>query len=285
MDLSTVAYELYGIEPGEFVSARDARASEAKKAGDRELASAIKQLRRPTTGAWLANLLARERRDRVTELVDLGDDMRRAQHDLAGKDLRHLSTLRRELVTALAAEAKKIAGAHGHEVNEPSLHEVETTLEAAVADRAAGEALVSGNLTISLRYSGFGSVDLTGVVASPPATPPVTPPATPPAGTRSPKTAKALNPAKAPKAARQGPRNEVRSIADRRREKKIEGAEALLARARAEESVAQQAVSDADVQLEAARKRKDLAERNLERVRDRVAATTAELERLRSTSD
>jgi hypothetical protein len=286
MDLSTVAYELYGLSPGEFVSARDARASEAKKAGDRELASAIKQLRRPTTGAWLANLLVRERRDQVTELVDLGDDMRRAQHDLAGKDLRDLSTLRRQLVTALAAEAREIAGAHGHEVNEPSLHEVEATLEAAVADRGAGEALVSGNLTISLRYSGFGSVDLTGVVASPPATPPV--------AKKSTKTAKA--PIEDP----------------------IEDVEGLLAGARAEESAARQAVGDADVQLEAAheqrtlleqrmsdleqqlrelrgghdqakrtereaRKRSDLAKRNLEQARDRVAAMTAELERLRST--
>ncbi len=167
MDLGSVADELYGLPPGEFVSARDARASEARATGDRELATAIKSLRRPTTGAWLANLVVRERRDQLTELLRLGDDMRRAQRDLAGSDLKRLSQLRRQLLSALVVEAKTIAGAYGHATNASSLQELEETLEAAVADASAGDALLSGRLTVALRYSGFGSVDLTGAVATP----------------------------------------------------------------------------------------------------------------------
>jgi hypothetical protein len=297
MDLSTVASELYGLPPGEFVSVRDAKATEARRAGDRELAQAIKQLRRPTTGAWLTNLLVRERRDRVNELLDLGDDMRRAQSDLDGDDLRRLSKLRSQLVAALGGEAERIARAHGHVMNAPILHEIEATLEAAVADRAAGEALVSGNLTISLQYSGFGSVDLTGVVAAP---------ASPSARTRAPKKAERV------------PRNVVQSVADRRRQKKIEDAEGLLCGAQDAEVTAEEAVAQAEGSLDAARraralleqrmseleqqlrevrgdhdkakrterdaqKGRDIAQRNLLRARDRLAGVTADIEDLRST--
>jgi hypothetical protein len=182
-------------------------------------------------------------------------------------------------------------------MNAPILHEIEATLEAAVADRAAGEALVSGNLTISLQYSGFGSVDLTGVVAAP---------ASPSARTRAPKKAERV------------PRNVVQSVADRRRQKKIEDAEGLLCGAQDAEVTAEEAVAQAEGSLDAARraralleqrmseleqqlrevrgdhdkakrterdaqKGRDIAQRNLLRARDRLAGVTADIEDLRST--
>jgi hypothetical protein len=76
VDLDTVADELYGLPPDAFTPTRDTRAADARSAGDRGLAAAITKLRRPTTGAWLANLLARERSDQVSELLDLGAEMR-----------------------------------------------------------------------------------------------------------------------------------------------------------------------------------------------------------------
>ncbi|MGO9343535.1 MAG: hypothetical protein ACLP6E_13610 [Acidimicrobiales bacterium] len=297
MDLATVAYELYGLPPGEFVSVRDARAAQAKAAGDRELAQAVKQLRRPTTGAWLANLLVRERREQVTELLDLGDDMRRAQHDLAGDDLRRLSQRRRQLVSVLGEEAWVIAAEHGHQMNESSLHEVEATLEAAVADGAAGEALLSGSLTVALSYSGFGSVDLTGVVAAPAARP-----------SRSPR----------PQRTSRAQAEEARPVADRRRQKRIEEAEEQLGASRARVVAGGRAVAEADDHLSTAqqerarleehmsdlenqlrrlrgdlehakraerdaRKARDLADRELRKLQDRLTEVTGELGSLRST--
>ncbi len=58
VDLDTVGTELYGLRPTEFTAARDAQAAAARRGGDRELAAAIKKLRRPTPAAWLVNLLA-----------------------------------------------------------------------------------------------------------------------------------------------------------------------------------------------------------------------------------
>ncbi|MDQ6782683.1 MAG: hypothetical protein M3063_04420, partial [Actinomycetota bacterium] len=72
MDLDVVANELYGLTPSTFTAARDDKAVALRRSGDRELATAIKKLRRPTTGAWLTNLLVRERHDAVLQLLELG---------------------------------------------------------------------------------------------------------------------------------------------------------------------------------------------------------------------
>jgi hypothetical protein len=167
MDLISVAGELYGLPPDQFTSGRDARAAEAKSAGDRDLANSIKKLRRPTNSAWLANLLTRSRAREIAQLLDLGTAMRQAQNNLAADEMRGLSEQRRKLVTALAAEAKKLAADLGQRTNDSTIEELEATLEAALADPEASESLRSGRLTVALRYSGFGPVDLTDAVAAP----------------------------------------------------------------------------------------------------------------------
>jgi hypothetical protein len=168
MDLVSIADELYGLPPSKFTSLRDARAADAKKAGDPELSKSVKQLRRPTISAWLANLLVRQRGKEISQLLDLGAAMRRAQSDLAANEMRSLSEQRRQLVAALATEAKGLAGELGQPVNDSSIQELEATLEAALADSAASDSLQTGCLTKPLSYSGFGPVDLTDAVATPP---------------------------------------------------------------------------------------------------------------------
>jgi chromosome segregation ATPase len=159
MDLETVADELYALSPAEFTSARDARASDARKAGDRDLAASIKSLRRPTKSAWLANVLVRRRREQIDELLDLGETMREAQQQLAGEELRQLSRRRHELVSALGQQARDLARESSRPATDEMVLELEATLEAALADPAASDAVRSGRLTSALSYSGFGSVD------------------------------------------------------------------------------------------------------------------------------
>ena len=50
--LEATSDELYASAPTEFVARRDALAAEARAAGDRGLAAALKALRRPSVGAW-----------------------------------------------------------------------------------------------------------------------------------------------------------------------------------------------------------------------------------------
>jgi hypothetical protein len=166
-DVESVAEELYALPVEDFTAARDAHSAAARRDGDRDLAAAIKKLGRPTTAAWLANLLVRERTQQIEELLELGGAMREAQAELAADQMRALATQRRQIVSALGREAASLANDRGNRVSRAIREEMEGTLEAAMADPAAGEALRSGRLTTSLRYTGLGSVDIAGAVSAP----------------------------------------------------------------------------------------------------------------------
>ncbi|MGF7235040.1 MAG: hypothetical protein ACQSGP_08785 [Frankia sp.] len=156
MDFDVVADELYGLPPDEFTAIRDQRAAEARAGGDREMAAAVKGLRRPAVSAWLVNLLARERVDRLEELLALSDAFREAQENRAARDLRRLSTQRRRLVAGLGRDARRLASDIDRHVSADAARELEGTLEAAVALPAAAESVRRGRLTKPLRYAGLG---------------------------------------------------------------------------------------------------------------------------------
>ena len=65
VDLDEVADELYALPPDEFIPARKAREDEAKADGDKALAKEINALPKPSTAAWVCNLLVREARDEI----------------------------------------------------------------------------------------------------------------------------------------------------------------------------------------------------------------------------
>src|SRR5687768_18555369 len=112
-DLRTVAHRLYGLRPDEFTAERTAAEKAARSDGDRELAAAIKALRRPALPAWAVNLLVRRRGDLVDQVVQLGEQLRQAQSLLQGDALRDLSRQRRQLGTAGASQARDLAAEDG----------------------------------------------------------------------------------------------------------------------------------------------------------------------------
>ena len=174
MDLNHVVDELYGLAPGQFTARRDELSAEAKKAGDRDLAAAVKTLRRPSAAAFAVNLMARTRAERIDALIQLGGQMKAAQDALSGEELRALGRQRSLLIHAVTQEVRGVAHEAGHPVSDAVAREIETTLEAAFADPWAGQAVRQGRLVRALERSGLGSVDLEGAVAgtlaaSPPA--------------------------------------------------------------------------------------------------------------------
>ncbi|MFI2367951.1 hypothetical protein [Streptomyces sp. NPDC018833] len=146
MDLESILDELYELRPQDFTAARNARAAEARKAGERDLAERIKALRRPTVSAWAGNLLRRREPERIQPLLDLGEGLRSAHRSLDGDRLRELSRQQHLLVAALAREARDLAAAEGQEVGEAALREIEGTLLAVLADPAAAEEWAAGHL-------------------------------------------------------------------------------------------------------------------------------------------
>jgi len=167
VDLAQVADELYGLPPGQFTAARDECARRARAEGEQGLSDEIKRLRRPTASASLVNRLVREAADQVDRLLDLGESMREAQQSLAGDQLRRLSAQRQPVIHALAQRAERLGAQAGRPVSDQVGREVEATLEAALADPGAADAVRSGRLTVALVYAGFGSVDVADAVAVP----------------------------------------------------------------------------------------------------------------------
>ncbi|MDT4988083.1 MAG: hypothetical protein QOI74_2177 [Micromonosporaceae bacterium] len=153
--LASAARELYELPPEEFVAARDEAVRNARSAGDRTLATALGKLRRPTVGAWAVNRLARHRPELVDELFALGEQLRTAQRDLRGDDLRELSTRRRAMIDTLYRAAIALARRE-HRKDALPVNEIEATLMAALADPAVAEQVRGGQLVKTVEYTGFG---------------------------------------------------------------------------------------------------------------------------------
>jgi hypothetical protein len=156
MDLESATRELYGLAPSQFTAARDAKASEARQAGRSELAFSLKKLRKPSVGAWLANLLVLEQPSDVERLIDLGVKLRAPKHKLQGEQIRRVSKEKTDAISKLVRDARSKAPRMGRPVSAAALQELEATLEAAFADPRAAEALRQGRLSSGLHYSGLG---------------------------------------------------------------------------------------------------------------------------------
>ncbi|MGI5217793.1 hypothetical protein [Nocardia sp. CA-290969] len=158
MTVDDVADDLYGRPPGEFVAARDEQVRAAKAAGDKQLAAAIAALRKPTVAAWTVNMLVRAAPEEVAALLRLGEQLRTAQRELSGAQLRSLTRQRRQVVDALAERAGEIATEHGHPVTEAVLRQVGETLTAALADPDVAGRVRAATLASAASYAGFGPV-------------------------------------------------------------------------------------------------------------------------------
>ena len=212
VDLNQIVDELYGIAPADFTARRDQLSAEAKKAGDRDLAAAIKALRRPSAAAFAVNLMARTRGDRIDALIELGGQMKAAQDALSGEELRALGRQRSLLIHAVTQEVRSVAHGAGHPVSDAVAREIETTLEAAFADAWAGQAVRQGRLIRALERSGLGPVELEGAVAGTPSAP---------SEASRPRTEKA--------AAKVAEASEAAAVADRADRRAAETAEQLAA--------------------------------------------------------
>ncbi|WP_113703945.1 hypothetical protein, partial [Nonomuraea lactucae] len=150
MDLDEVADRLYSLPPPEFTAAREAEARAAKEAGDVRLAREIAGLRKPTVSAWAVNRAAREHPGELGELLDLGDELRRAWESQDAGALAELTRRRGEVSGRVGRLVKEGAG-----LSPSSAAEVDQTLDAAVVDSGAADQVREGRLVKPLSYSGF----------------------------------------------------------------------------------------------------------------------------------
>ena len=166
MDLKTAADDLYALSPDDFIERRKQLVAEARQAGDRELATQINQLRRPTRSAWLLNLLARHEPEALAALLELGAALQDAQQRMAGDELRQLSAERRKTVDTLARRAVELGREHGYSAPEGAVQEVGQTLQSALGDPEIADVIRAGHLTQAVTYGGFGPTDLASALGA-----------------------------------------------------------------------------------------------------------------------
>jgi hypothetical protein len=267
--------DLYGLPLDRFVPERTALARELRNAGNRDEASEIAALKKPSVAAWAVNQLVRTQRSAVDELLEAGDGLRSAQDDvLAGRgDARSLrAAVERErlAVDTLADAARGLLSSEGHELSDTMVERVSETLHAAALDDDAREQVSAGRLERKLRHVGLGGFGGFGGGSPAPraekrAATRKTQPGekTKPAGERAERERTAREQAKAEEEARRAARAAEREA--RRRAERAERA-AKIARERRDNAAA--ALREAEADLEAADAELQAAE---EAVRDAEA--------------
>jgi hypothetical protein len=157
-ELADAVAELYQAPPEDFVSLRAERVKALRGSGDKDAAKQVAALRKPTVGAWLVNLLVGDDPTLSEQVSALADQLRTAQEQLSGEDLRALGRQRQELVSGLVARARGLAKDAGRSVTGSVLDtEVESSLRAALADPDVAREVLSGQLTHATEFTGFGA--------------------------------------------------------------------------------------------------------------------------------
>jgi hypothetical protein len=253
---------LYGLPLDRFVPERAALAKQLRSAGDREGATEVGALRKPSVAAWAVNQLVRTQPRATKELYAAGDALVSAQERLmAGegdsRSLREANARERAAVDAMIVLARGLLSSEGDELSPSVLDRVSYTLNTAALDADARAAVRDGRLVRELQHAGLGAV---GASVSAPATT---------RSARAPRSAPAPSrPAPAPSRPERGPdpREAERARVEARRAARVAEAEA---RRRAE--VAERAVH-------AAKQRREVAAKALDEASEALARAKAEAE-------
>ncbi len=222
--------KLYGLPLGDFTSARNDLAKSLRGQGDRQAASRVKALRKPTVTAWAVNQLVHHYPDLWTELLGATEGIRDAH--ATGPDFLAGAMKRRKAALAVALEtAEGVMRRAGSPPGAPQSRRIGGSLEALAS--GTGEAM-PGRLVADLDPPGFGGLAGLELAVPTPA----------PASTKSKSAGKAprgtgARPGKGPPSGPRGPT--VKAPAP---ERVVEDPEAVDAVRRAEAAARERAARD-----------------------------------------
>lgn len=154
--------ELYGLPLDRFIPERASLVRELRSGGEREQASVVAALRKPSVAAWAVNQLIRTQRREVQDLFAAGDALRDVQAGVLGgsadaRDLRSAADRERAAVDALVGLARGLLSSGGHELSGATVERVSETLHAAALDDDARAQVGEGRLVRELRHVGLGA--------------------------------------------------------------------------------------------------------------------------------
>lgn len=297
-DEGAILAALYAAPLSEFIALRKAGSAELRKGGDRAAAARVKTLAKPSTAAWIANALHRERSALWNAAMDGGRQLRSAQGvgGVTAERMQRLVGEQRGALSALLREADGVASAAGLPLNRAQEGKLRATLEALCAGVDAG---VPGQLSVDLAPPSF---DALGGAAFAPQTPAPSGEATAPASepTQAQQAAPGRQPPVPPAAATATPQpaertttptvtprdrerahalqqlRDLESIRDTRSAQRrkvmsqVRTATEELERARAEVAVAQRRLQHAEQEAQAMQSRLDTAQLEQARLTEAV---------------
>jgi hypothetical protein len=253
-ELLEIADQLYGLSLPEFTPARDARAKELKGT---DLGKQVKALRKPSTAAWVVNLLVRRETEQVEQMLSVGEALREAQASMSGEELRALTRQRRQLTAAVTTRARRTAREEGTRITDAVADQVEATLTAAMVDEQCALAVRSGLLVAALATTGLDPADVADAVA----------------------VAEALGFSATARDAEPPPRPELHVVPDPEADRKaVEAAEQALAAAESELADASQAYDDAKAAYDDLEARSLQLQAEIDELRGRIAELESTVE-------
>jgi hypothetical protein len=255
--------DLYTRPPEEFVAARNALAKELRAAKDRDGATLVTKLRRPTVPEWALNVVAAEQPELIDSVLDAAARVRDAQaaavEGREGGDVRAALRAVREHGQALLAAAEKAITRSGRQ-SAPQIAALTGHLAEITGNEAVGEQLRGAHL-------GSADVDAVDPFAGLAPAPRRTAQAKPAAAAKRQRTPVPKPEPAAPAADRAADRARERAVAaaERARTKAVaalaaatrdvEAAQRRLAKAEEAREQAEQAVHDADAAVTTAQGR------------------------------
>ena len=134
------------------------------------------RLRRPTLVAWAVDHLALHDRQRIGALMEAGERLRRAHHEVVSGGeagvLHRAAEERRALIATLADEALEVLRRRGGANPDAHREEIEATLEAASSDAEVGDLVRRGRLVTAVpRPAGFPGISDAPLPAGSPSEP------------------------------------------------------------------------------------------------------------------
>jgi hypothetical protein len=146
--------ELFAARLEDFVRTRNAWAARLKEEGRAAEAAEVRRLRKPTPAVWAVNQLARRQPDKVRELVEAVEALRRAHFGDAG-GLAQATERHRAILQDLLARSTSILSMAGLGATPDVMQRIANTLSGSVADTAARSELLPGRLTQERAAPGF----------------------------------------------------------------------------------------------------------------------------------
>lgn len=273
-EVPTLPPELRRVPPESFVAARDALSRRLRQQGERDAAAEVRRLRRPPPPLWALNQLAAVAPDRVAQLIDAGEALRKTtQQALRGGRgaLGRLSGEHARLVERLTGQAMEILAGLPAPATSETRSRIWTMLRVASLDPALSAGLTEGSLAEEPVTTGFDTLLGFDLGAAPSEAPP--PEAAPPKAEPAEAPPASTEPAEAHLAAPPG-RKESRTGAARRRREQAERLRAAIAQAR-----------DARAELERRRERLAQARRRAADLRRQAESAEREAEQAHQDAD